>query len=479
MPNFYGKRIADPVHGTVEVSPLELEVISGPAFQRLHNVKQLGLAHLVYPGADYSRFSHSLGVCHVTGRILTSLRERAGVQIDDTEIQQYRLAALLHDIGHYPFSHAMERAINDYFVGRNLLQPVQSTLPSVSGGDNSVDMSFFKHEDLAKEILEKDKVLRGTLDKAGVGPDDIYSKILRLPKAKPGRFANLISSDIDADRIDYLLRSARHTGLPYGSVDLDYLVTQLRADESTRICFTHRALRTAEHLLLARYFDYQQINYHKTVSGLELLLEDVLKTLLRAEALRASADDMSKAISTGAWESFDDPHILSCMRDFQSETHDKVAQRKIWSLLHRSAPKLLADYERLDERRENRKREFKTHRSHVQERIEVWAHQFQIDASCWYVWDVPGMSLTKVGSRIPYSDTSDDDADKLEQTVRILDRDGRTSTPIVEVENSLMHVLADKALYALRVYVLLTPDQEKLREKIRQTIRSEIDLPWK
>src|SRR5579862_6668732 len=112
-PRFNEKRIADPVHGTIGLSALEANIIGTPAFQRLRNVKQLALAPLVYPGANYTRFSHSLGVCHVTGLILTALQQTTQFSdsegsISDDEIQLYRLAALLHDIGHYPFSHVME-----------------------------------------------------------------------------------------------------------------------------------------------------------------------------------------------------------------------------------------------------------------------------------------------------------------------------------------------------------------------------------
>src|SRR5438046_9773791 len=111
MGSFDAKRVADPVHGTIGLSELEAAVINTGAFQRLRNVKQLGLAHLVYPGADYSRFSHSVGACHVMGRALEALRAYARVTIEDDDIQLYRLAALLHDVGHYPLSHELQEAV--------------------------------------------------------------------------------------------------------------------------------------------------------------------------------------------------------------------------------------------------------------------------------------------------------------------------------------------------------------------------------
>src|SRR5688572_410279 len=119
--DFTRKRISDVIHGPIGLSDLELTLIQSPSFQRLRGIKQLGLAHYVYPSADYARFSHSLGVCHVTGEILSALR-RSGVRVDSEEIQLYRLAALFHDVGHYPFSHATESAVK-IFYGAGLLSP--------------------------------------------------------------------------------------------------------------------------------------------------------------------------------------------------------------------------------------------------------------------------------------------------------------------------------------------------------------------
>src|SRR5580693_4756295 len=114
MVDFNARRISDPVHNAIGLSDVEAAIIASRAFQRLRNVKQLGLASLVFPGADYSRLSHCVGVCHVTGRILSALAANTDLKLDDDKIQAYRMAGLLHDIGHYPFSHAMEDALQNY-----------------------------------------------------------------------------------------------------------------------------------------------------------------------------------------------------------------------------------------------------------------------------------------------------------------------------------------------------------------------------
>src|ERR1700722_10928706 len=223
---FARKRVSDVIHGPIGLSELELDLIQSPAYQRLRGIKQLGLAHYVYPSADYSRFSHSLGVCHVTGQILTALRA-SGVTITDEEMQLYRLAALFHDVGHYPFSHATEIAIKNHY-GAQLYQSVsQARLDFGAGHDDALPEPYFMHEQVGKEVITRDPTIAARLARADIDAKDIYAIFLRQ---NPPRFSNLVSSDLDADRIDYLLRTAHHTGLPYGHVDIAYLMSQMRVD---------------------------------------------------------------------------------------------------------------------------------------------------------------------------------------------------------------------------------------------------------
>jgi HD superfamily phosphohydrolase len=263
----YLKRVADPIHGTIGLTDPECRILATRAFQRLRNIKQLGLAHYVFPNADYSRFSHSLGVCHVAGRTLEAIQSQIGAQkLSDDEIQRYRLAGLCHDIGHYPYSHAMEYAIQDFY-SESLLEG------SGCEGKPTPPSEVIKHEQVGKRVLTLDPEL------LSIKPADSWREIASIfAREGPQTFGNLISSDLDADRIDYLMRTAHHTGLPYGNVDIEYLLSQVRIDAKNRVCFSDSALRAAEHLLVCRYFDYQQVAFNKTVAGLEWL-ETVSKPL--------------------------------------------------------------------------------------------------------------------------------------------------------------------------------------------------------
>ena len=482
MSAFQVKRIADPVHGTIGLSELETRVIGTRVFQRLRNIQHLGLAHLVFPAADYSRLSHSIGVCHVTGLILENLRNNGVPDISEQEIQLYRLAGLLHDIGHYPFSHPMEDAIANHYT-RGLFATDE---PGSFATDEPV--KFFKHERVSKHIVIEDRELSSVLISGGYPPEDVCGIFTR---EKPLRFANLIDSDLDADRIDYLLRTAHHTGLPYGSVDLAYLLSQLRVDSQNRLCLTAKAMRTAEHFLLCRYFDYQQVTYHKTVAGMEWLLKDVLAALLETKMLECTAAWVKKAIASGEWFSFDETCVSEKIKQAASNTRDTTIRQKARALGERTTPKLLIEVEHIDRLSDKHSRFLQVSKQLVRERIPAWAEKYQIPESAWHLWEPRITTLTKIGSQISVSsameplqgeerDKARKDRDRYDQSIRILDEGNSSSCPIMEKSSSLMNVLADHAMYAFRLYVLPLEGKPFDTRLVRAEIRSEVpSLEWR
>lgn len=473
------KRISDPIHGSIELTELEWRVIATPAFQRLRNIKQLGLAHYVFPNADYSRFSHSLGVCHVAGRTLEAIQKVSGASnVSDEEIQQYRLAGLLHDVGHYPYSHAMEEAIAEFYSSMLLS-------PKNGASDEGIkdESKPLNHESAGERVLTLDSAFAALRDKAyWQSIADIFRR------QEPPRFANLVSSDLDADRIDYLMRTAHHTGLPYGNVDIEYLLSQLQIDDQKRICFRAKALRAAEHLLVCRYFDYQQVAFNKTVAGLELLLREVLGELLGRGKIDCSTAWVERAITSGTpWHHFDDSFLLQKIRELANETkEDSETGPMVRAILDRIPPKLVGDIEYVADRHKKDKQDFNNIKKSIENERQKWEAKFDIPRCHWYIWTKSGIELTKAGSYVPISaaleskDTQSDKAkDKYEQALRIIEPNSETSTPIMEIPYSLMSVLADKALYSLRIYVLLPREKENQKEQIRAEIRKTPDLNWK
>lgn len=459
-------RVADAIHGTVVLTPLEARIVGSRAFQRLRNVKQLGLANLVYPGADYSRFPHSIGACHVAGRILEAIRASGG-EVSDEEIKLYRVSALLHDIGHFPFSHTTEHALKNFYSEKLL------TTEGGEDDESAGEGEYASHETAGKRVITEDTEITTILTEGGLDPAAVARVIRR--EDPQSRFKNLISSDLDADRLDYLCRTAHHTGLPYSVVDLNYVVSQMRLDTNGLIYLTDKALRAADHLLLCRYFDYRQVSYHKTVKAFEFLLEALIRRLAECGKLSCDARAVNRLVKSGEWYTFDDGKVMEDIRAFQA-TGEATETDKVMatSLAQRRAPKLVVEYEEFKPRRDT---QLKLQYSQVMAKLDSWVDEFKVPRDCWFVWKNK-ITPTKFASHVAAADLEEAaDADELAQSVRVMHR-GK-ATPLQSVHHSLMHPLGDVELTLLRVYVLLQDSELDKRKQIADRIRATTDISWK
>jgi HD superfamily phosphohydrolase len=494
MARFHFRRITDAVYGTFGISKLESDIISTKAFQRLHNVKQLGLAYLVYPDANYSRFAHSVGACHVAGRMMQAIQLNSNRQFDEEERQLYRLAALLHDLGHYPFSHAMEHVVQDHYQERALLEQPQQAAREV--GDQAAvrdpvaqpvaqpqdqgerPPAAFSHETLGRKIIELDAEIGAVLERHRLSRDDLKAAFSR---ERPGSLVSLVSSDLDCDRLDYLMRTSRHAGLPYGRVDADYIIGQTCIDSHGMLCLSKKAMRAADHLLVSRYFDYTQIVFHKTVVGMEEVLKDVISQLLARGLVDCSGATLENMIRDGTFADFDDHFLVGRIRQAATElaTGDPLAL-KIASVLSRKPPKLVVASERIDSR--EGRRDHKNRFDQLRQQIPRLAARFEIDETLWHPWEVQ-LDMTKIGSHIPLTRAEEGEfEEEAAQAVRILTTDSHAancrSLPLVEHNSALMKQLSNSRLYAIRLYVHIGGDAAAARER-RDQIAARIrqDLP--
>lgn len=468
MEHYDAKRFSDSIHGTIGFSELEVELINTRAFQRLRNVKHLGLAHYVFPGADFSRFSHSLGVCHLTGRIFEALKSNR-VSVDDDNIKKFRLAGLLHDIGHYPFSHALEEPIANRYTES------LTTTPENGDGDESIleTKPYFKHEQLGKLIIEKDPEISEILGKHEVEPDSISKIFLR---EKVPKFDNLISADFDADRIDYLMRTAHHTGLPYGEIDLDYLLSQLVTDKNSKVCLNNKALRAADHFLLSRYFQYQQVVFNKTVRIFERLLKDLVTNLLTSVRFDWSASGIERMVQDKSWYEFDDAFVFRLIEKLSKEKESSIIRDKAIAVVARKPPVLVAIEESLRNRSKEGAKEYKRLKSQTESKIKDWSDDFEIPEDYWHI-DSFTSKLSSMGSNVSLTtakDLNDEDADRIEQVIHILESGKKVATPITQIPSSLIKALSDTALYSIRIYVLKPSGQDIAIEEIRKRVKSDL-----
>lgn len=282
------KRIYDEVHGYIELSDVELELVNTAIFQRLRYVRQLATAWYVYPGATHTRFSHSLGTMHIAG-IIASKFYRMGYVYDQDDVQLIRIAALLHDIGHTPFSHAIE----PYYKHKLKIN----------------------HEDISKVIISESPEIKQILSKHGIDHREVLAII--EGKHREPLYNQLLSSDVDIDRMDYLIRDALHTGVTYGTIDLHRLIATLTVDGEGNIAVLDKGIDAVDNFYLARMHMYKTVYYHKTLVGYELILRRVYEYLCEEfredPFLFRSVSDMIKTIRSGEMVYWNDEWLLGLM----------------------------------------------------------------------------------------------------------------------------------------------------------------------
>ena len=282
------KRIRDAIYGIVEISEREMEIINTPAFQRLRYIRQLATTYMVYPGAEHTRFGHSIGVMHIASRVIQSLKskrpdvffkEKAQYEIHWAWMEQMlRLMALTHDLGHPPFSHAGEGLLPDnrdheYYTRMIVLET------EIGGIINKIGQEFL---DQHKEIDECFSVAERPKDITAESVIDLYTG-KNLYKDYEHILNFLMDSDLDCDKMDYLLRDSHYCGVRYGQFDLERLLASLVVGESVddesvkRVVIRRDGVHAFEEFVLARYFMFLQVYYHKTRRILDISLCDYIR----------------------------------------------------------------------------------------------------------------------------------------------------------------------------------------------------------
>ena len=252
----------DAVHNIVRVDlaakggELIAKLIDAPEFQRLRRVRQLGLAYFAYQTAEHSRFTHSLGAFHLATRILERLGRK--YEISDEDALAVRVAALLHDVGHGPFSHVIETALDFHHEDFT----IEAALDE-SGGIGSALKGY--SETLATDVAE---IIRGNFRRMALG--------------------QLVSSQLDVDRMDYLLRDTMMTGVKYGIYDLEWVLKSVEIDEERDQLYVSAAgIHAVEDYLQARYYMFRQVYFHRTLRAAEAVLRSTLRRALDLFANRS------------------------------------------------------------------------------------------------------------------------------------------------------------------------------------------------
>ncbi len=268
--------IRDPVHGSIQINDSEIEILEHPFFQRLRNIKQLGFSEYVFPGATHTRYLHSIGVMHVSTLVFNSLFKDQNSSDIKRLKETLRLGCLLHDIGHAPLSHSTESVM-----------PNVSALKLPKQFLESVDRQA-SHEDYTiKSITDSSftSAFKGVTAEFGISPDAVAELVVGETK-HPEYFTvkginyfpllhQLVSSEMDCDRMDYLLRDSYFCGVSYGKFDLDWIIDNLKICVEGNRAFlgiSERAISTFDDFLLSRFHMFMMVYFHYRAVCLEQML---------------------------------------------------------------------------------------------------------------------------------------------------------------------------------------------------------------
>jgi len=287
------KIINDPVHGFIKI-PHEIlfDVIEHPYFQRLRRIGQTGLLNLIFPGATHTRFHHALGAMHLMFTALETLKQK-GISISVEEEKAAMLAILMHDVGHGPFSHALESMLMDDWHHENLSLLLMNRLNDEFNGELTLALEMFQGK---------------------------YHRKF---------FNQLITSQLDVDRLDYLKRDSFFTGVSEGNINTERIVSMMNVCDEGELVIDAKGIYSIENFLTARMFMYWQVYYHKTSALAEFLLVKVLERAkyLISEGIKLPAtENLSYFLYRGKSEATDE----DIFRFTQLDDNDVIQAMKLW-----------------------------------------------------------------------------------------------------------------------------------------------------
>jgi len=282
------RMIRDPIHGDVSLTELEIMLLDSPWMQRLRNIKQNGFCFLVYPAMNSSRFEHSIGVAHLAGVMVENLG------LDPIEGTEVRVAGLLHDVGHCAFSHTSDKLLSKMGLS---------------------------HEKNSARIIRETEIA-DALKAYGIKP----KKIVNLIHGR-GELGKIISSEIDVDKMDYLIRDAYYAGVAYGVIDVERVIHSLKMARR-RLVVDESGLEAVESLLISRNMMYQTVYRHHTKRVVECMVEHALDTMYD-----------SGFVSKEEYLRFDDIDVVNLLRNcggYSSEIMGLIEKRLLFKPIYQT-----------------------------------------------------------------------------------------------------------------------------------------------
>lgn len=459
----HDRLVVDPIHGDIHLTPPEWGVVNTGPFQRLRHIKQIGMGHFTYPNATHTRFAHSLGVLGIMGRVLEAAEGQPGL-LGDVSPGDLRLAALLHDIGHYPYSHVME-TLGSVILTEDWVEPR-------GGAKKPLDLSsdpYPSHEAVGRMIVGSQPELLEAI--GGETKAQAIADLFTRSRAANPQMSKLIHSSLDMDRLDYLLRDARAAGVPYGEIDVNYILNSFGVSGGGLIGVSRKALPAAEQFLLARYFMYRAVYYHKTTVALEEACRQLLRRLRdRGESdVPRDAGGIKEIVTTDRLGKFTDAFVDSAVQD--SLTHADETIKALAACIHRRRPpRLLKEVcalvspTRID--------------PHVQAfglncrlRLNDLAQRRGIALGRFLFWEGKPIKFEERGASVTAAQAQQLPSEQEEEAIKVFADDGGEPQAIMDVDYSIMQLCAGHLFRIVRLYLAWPEDSSPPLDDLRGDVR--------